>query len=64
MLYRLLRVALQVILFFILLSVVVGVASAETGLVEKAVLVVLGGVVIWLAARVRRIGRKSLTPAV
>jgi hypothetical protein len=53
---RLLRLALQVVLFFTLLSLVVAVASAETGTVEKAVLIAAGVVLVWLASRVRRIG--------
>ena len=59
MLLRLLRLALQVVLFFMLLSTVVGLASAETGLVEKCVLAALAGVLIWLASLVRRIGARS-----
>jgi hypothetical protein len=50
------RLGLQVVLFFTLLSVVIGLATAETGLVEKGALVALGSVVIWVAALVRRIG--------
>ena len=53
------RLGLQVVLFFTLLSVVIGLATAETGLVEKGALVALGGVVIWVAALVRRIGGRS-----
>lgn len=53
---RLLRLALQVVLFFLLLSLVVAVAAAETGLVEKAALITAGVVLVWLASRVRRIG--------
>jgi hypothetical protein len=53
---RLLRLALQVVLFFLLLSLVVAVAAAETGLVEKATLITAGVVLVWLASRVRRIG--------
>jgi hypothetical protein len=53
---RLLRLALQVVLFFLLLSLVVAVAAAETGLVEKVALITAGVVLVWLAARVRRIG--------
>jgi hypothetical protein len=52
----LLRLALQVVLFFLLLSLVVAVASAETGTVEKVVLIAVGCVLVWLASRVRRIG--------
>src|SRR5215210_890082 len=55
----LLRLGVQVVLFFTLLSVVIGLATAETGLVEKGALVALGGVVIWVAALVRRIGGRS-----
>ena len=53
---RLLRLALQVVLFFLLLSLVVAVAAAETGLVEKVALITAGVVLVWLASRVRRIG--------
>jgi hypothetical protein len=53
---RLLRLALQVVLFFLLLSLLVAVASAQTGTVEKAALIAAGAVVVWLASRVRRIG--------
>ena len=53
---RLLRLALQLVLFFLLLSLVVAVAAAETGLVEKVGLIAAGVVLVWLASRVRRIG--------
>jgi hypothetical protein len=53
---RLVRLALQVVLFFLLLSLVVAVAAAETGLAEKVVLIGAGVVLVWLASRVRRIG--------
>jgi hypothetical protein len=53
---RLLRLALQVVLFFLLLSLVVAVAAAETGFVEKVALITAGVVLVWLASRVRRIG--------
>jgi hypothetical protein len=53
---RLLRLALQVVLFLLLLSVVIAIASAQTGTVEKAALIAAGAVLIWLASRVRRIG--------
>ena len=53
---RLLRIALQVVLFFLLLSLVVAVAAAETGIVEKVALIATGAVLVWVAARVRRIG--------
>ncbi len=53
---RLLRLALQIVLFFLLLSLVVAVASAQTGTVEKVALIAAGAVLVWLASRVRRIG--------
>ena len=53
---RLLRIALQVVLFFLLLSLVVAVAAAETGPVEKVALITAGILLVWLASRVRRIG--------
>ena len=56
MLLRLLRIALQVVLFFLLLSIVVAVFASDTGIVEKLVLVAAGVVLAWLASRVRRIG--------
>jgi len=53
---RLLRVALQLVLFFLLLSLVVAVGSAQTGTAEEAVLIAVGLVLMWLASHVRRIG--------
>ena len=53
---RLLRLALQAVLFFLLLSLVVAVASAQTGTVEKVALIAAGALLVWLASRVRRIG--------
>ena len=53
---RLLRLALQVVLFFLLLSLVVAVASAQTGTVETVALIAAGVLLVWLASRVRRIG--------
>jgi hypothetical protein len=52
----LLRLALQVVLFFLLLSLVVAVASMHTGTVEKGALIAAGAVLVWLASRVQRIG--------
>jgi hypothetical protein len=53
---RLLRIALQVVLFFLLIAVVVGVAAEGSGIVEKLALTAAGAVLVWLASRVRRIG--------
>ena len=50
------RLALQVVLFFLVLSLVVAVASAQTGTVEKVALIAAGALLVWLASRVRRIG--------
>jgi hypothetical protein len=52
----LLRLALQLVLFFLLLSLVVAVGSAQTGPVEKVALIAAGVVLVWLASHVRRIG--------
>ena len=53
---RLLRLALLVVLFFLLLSTVVAIASPQTGIVEKFVLTSAGAGLVWIASRVRRIG--------
>ena len=53
---RLLRIALQVVLFFLLVSVVIGIGAAETGWVEKGALTAIGLALVWVASRVRRIG--------
>jgi hypothetical protein len=56
------RLVLQVVLFFMLLSVAIGLGSTETGLVEKGVLAALAGALIWLASFVRRIGARPVSP--
>jgi hypothetical protein len=53
---RLLRLAVQVVLFLLLLSLAVAIGSAETGVAEKVALLACGAVLVWLAALVRRIG--------
>jgi hypothetical protein len=53
---RLLRIALQVVLVFLLLSLVVAVAAEQTGIFEKVALIAAGAALVWLASRVRRIG--------
>jgi hypothetical protein len=53
---RLLRLALQVLLFFLLLGSAIGIGSGETGAIEKLALAALAGGLVWLAALVRRIG--------
>jgi hypothetical protein len=53
---RLFRLALQLVLFFLLFSLVVAVGSAQTGLVEKAALIAVGVALVWIASHVRRIG--------
>jgi hypothetical protein len=52
---RLLRIALQVVLFFLLLGVVVGIGTPNTGGLEKAVLVAVLIGLIWLAIRLRSV---------
>ena len=52
----LLRLAFQLVLFFVLLSLVVAVGSAQTGPVKKVALIAAGVVLVWLASHVRRIG--------
>jgi hypothetical protein len=52
---RLLRLALQLVLFFMLLAVVIAIAAPETGAWEKGALFLLGAGLAWLASRVRRI---------
>jgi hypothetical protein len=53
---RLVRIALQGVLFFVLLGVVIAIGSPETGLTEKLLLAIFAGGLIWFAARVRRTG--------
>jgi hypothetical protein len=53
---RLLRLALQVVLFFLLLSLVIAVGAGQTGILEKVALIAAGVVLVWLASCVRRIG--------
>ena len=53
---RLVRLALQVVLFFLLLGTVVAIGAADTGPLEKLVLAVAVAGLVWLAALVRRIG--------
>ena len=55
---RLARLTLQMVLYFLLLSAVIGLATPETGVAEKAVLVALGAGLIWLASLVRHIGAR------
>jgi len=53
---RLVRLALQAVLFFLLLGAVMGIGSTESGALEKLVFAGFAGVLIWLAVRVREIG--------
>ena len=59
---RLARLILQVVLFFLLVSVVIGVASGDTGTAEKAVLAAIGIALVWAASFVRRLGRRTAAP--
>ena len=53
---RLLRIALEAVLFFLLLAAVLGIGADETGVLEKLVLAVIAAGLIWIAFRVRRLG--------
>jgi hypothetical protein len=55
---RLLRLALQLALFVLLLAVVIAVAAPETGAWEKGALLLLGAGLVWLATRVRHIATR------
>ena len=59
----LVRIGLQVVIFFLLLSIVVGIAAPETGAAEKAALGVLAVALAWVAAHARRIGVRRPTGA-
>jgi hypothetical protein len=58
---RYLRLALQAVLFFLLLGTVIAIGSSETGVVEKLVLAAFAGVLVWLAVLVRHLGTHSAT---
>ena len=60
---RMFRFALQLVLFFLLFSLVVAVGSAQTGPIEKAALIAVGVALVWIASHVRRIGAAPAHPA-
>jgi hypothetical protein len=51
------RIALQGVLFFLLLGVVMALGDANVGLAEKLVAGAVGVLLIWVASVVRRVGR-------
>jgi hypothetical protein len=53
---RALRIVLQAVLFFFILGAVIAIGSAETGMVEKLVLVLFVAGLVWVAVLVRHIG--------
>jgi hypothetical protein len=57
---RVLRLALQLVLFFMLLAVVIAVAAPQTGGLEKGALLLLGAGLVWLASRVRQISARPV----
>jgi hypothetical protein len=57
---RLLRLALQLVLFFGLMSVVIAIATPETGPWEKGALVLLAAALVWLASRLRAISTRPV----
>jgi hypothetical protein len=50
---RLLRIILQVLVFFLLLGVAMAIGTSDTGVFEKAVLVLVGVGLVWFAIRLR-----------
>jgi hypothetical protein len=58
---RFVRIVLQLVIFVLLLSVVIGVASGETGVPEKVALVALGALLSFAASVVRRRGDRAVT---
>jgi hypothetical protein len=50
---RLLRIILQVVVFFLLLGVVMAIGTSDTGVLEKAVLAFVGLALVWFAIRLR-----------
>jgi hypothetical protein len=57
---RLLRLALQLVLFFSLMSVAIAIGTAETGPWEKGALLLLAAGLVWLASRVRGISTRPV----
>jgi hypothetical protein len=55
---RLLRLALQLVLFFGLMSVAIAIGTQETGLWEKGALLLVAAGLVWLASRLRRISTR------
>jgi hypothetical protein len=51
------RIALQGVVFFLLLGVVMALGDSNVGLVEKLVAGAIGALLIWLAFVIRRLGR-------
>ncbi len=51
------RIALQGVVFFLLLGVVMALGDSNVGLVEKLVAGAIGVLLIWLAFVIRRLGR-------
>ena len=53
---RLIRIALQCLLFLLLVSVAIAIGAAETGVAEKIALLALAAALVFAAIHVRRIG--------
>jgi hypothetical protein len=51
------RIALQGVVFFLLLGVVMALGDSNVGLVEKLVAGAIGVALIWVASVIRRLGR-------
>jgi peptidoglycan/LPS O-acetylase OafA/YrhL len=57
---RLLRLALQLGLFFALVAVAISIGTQETGPWEKGALLLLAAALVWVASRVRGIGARPV----
>ena len=55
----LVRIALQVVLFFMLLSPAMAIGGPGTGILEELLLAALGVLLVWRAGTVRRIGARA-----
>ena len=56
---RLIRFALLMVIFFLTLGAVIGIAEPATGIVEKLLLVAAVAVLLFAAGRVRGLGKEK-----
>ncbi len=55
---RLLRIAIQCVLVLLLISVAIAIGASETGPAEKVALVVIAGLLVYVATWLRRLGAR------